>query len=307
MKLELPSLTRDRARQAPALAAIALCVIACAGPQPANKPDAPATQAATRQRDASSTSGGASAPHSAQAKPPQLCGVGNSEAEVSEEILSRSGRGLLWLVVPDQAEDDELEVIKRGAEEVRSARVLAECLLNHLDPGFEATRTQAHVALEAWVDAHLGPQHAQTLLAAGAAYLASMLVAESWIDAAFDVPAARLFLERATAAAPQLSDGLGPLILGAYECFLPKPVGGQPAAGLRRLEEAASHGGRLRLAMKVAAAELCAFGLQDRALFFRLLDEVDASRDVSSTFDLLAKERAKTLRTEVDELFPDQS
>jgi hypothetical protein len=306
MKAELSSSADERARQRRlALNAIALCVIGCAGQEPARKPDAPPGQPGS-DRAASTTAPARAATASAEAKP-RICGVGNTEAEVSQEILSRSGRGLLWLVVPERAEDDEVEVVRRGAEEVRSARVLAECLLTHHDAGFAATRTQAHAALETWVDAHLGPQHAETLLAAGAAYLASMLVAESWIDAALDVPAARLFLERATAAAPQLSDGLGPLILGAYECFLPKPVGGQPAAGLRRLEDAASHGGSLRLAMKVVAAEFCAFGLQDRALFFRLLDEVDASRDVSSTFDLLAKERAKVLRTEVDELFPDQS
>jgi len=286
---------------------IAVCVAGCAGEQSAHKPDPPPGQPSSAAADATPANA-ARATQSAEAKP-RLCGVGNSESEVSEEILSRSGRGLLWLVVPDRAQtdEDEVEVIRRGADEVRGARALADCLLTHHGAGFAATQTQAHDALVAWVDTHLGPEHAQTLLAAGAAYLASMLVAESWIDAALDVPAARLFLERATAAAPQLSDGLGPLILGAYECFIPKPVGGQPEAGLRRLEEAARHGGRFRLAMKVAAAELCAFGLQDRALFFRLLDEVEASRDASSTFDLLAKERAKTLRTEVDELFPDQS
>ena len=80
-----------------------------------------------------------------------------------------------------------------------------------------------------------------------------------------------------------------------------------PVRGLQRLQEAASHGGQLRLAMKVAAAELCAYSLQDRALFNRLLDEVDAATQVGSTFDLLAKQRAKTLRTEADDLFPDQS
>jgi TRAP transporter T-component len=307
MRVEHPSKSGNWTQAAAAV--IAVCVASCAGEQSAHKPDPRPGQSSSAAADATSANA-ARATQSADAKP-RLCGVGNSESEVSEEILSRSGRGLLWLVVPDRAQtdedEDEVEVIRRGAEEVRGARALADCLLNHHDPGFAATQTQAHDALVAWVDAHLGPEHAQTLLAAGAAYLASMLVAESWIDAALDVPAARLFLERATAAAPQLSDGLGPLILGAYECFIPKPVGGQPAAGLRRLEEAASHGGRFRLAMKVAAAELCAFGLQDRALFFRLLDEVEASRDASSTFDLLAKERARTLRTEVDELFPDQS
>jgi hypothetical protein len=280
-----------------------LFILGCAGEQAARKPDAAPSAGAAAARQAAPTAAAAPA---AGAKL-LICDAGNTEAEVADEILSRSGRGLLWLVVPDRSNPDELTVIKRGAEEVKGARALAECLLRTRDPGFDATQSQGHDALVAWVTAHVGPEHAHTLLAAGAAYFASLLVADSWIDAALDVPAARLFLERATAAAPQLADGLGPLILGAYECFVPKAVGGQPQVGLQRLQEAAGRGGKLRLAMKVAAAELCAFSLQDRALFDRLLQEVDASKDASSTFDLLAKERAKVLRTEVEDMFPDQS
>jgi hypothetical protein len=279
---------------------LALCLLACASDQAAQKPaEHPSSAAAAPAAPSAST---ASAQPAAK---PTLCDVGNSESEVSEEVLARSGRGLLWLVVPDRSNPDVKAAIKRGADEVRSARALAECMLRHWDAGFDATQGKGYDALETWVDAHVGPEHAETLLAAGAAYFASLLVAESWIDAALDVPATKLFLERATAAAPQLADGLGPLILGGYQCFVPKAVGGQPTVGLKRLEEAASHGGKLTLAMKVAAAELCAFALQDRKLFDRLLDEVDKAPASSSTFDLLSKERAKTLRTEVDDLFPE--
>lgn len=289
-----------------ACGALALSGFGCAAEQPARRPTAhPAQDAHAAEDDGERPSGAGEG--LAGAAEPLICDAGKTESEVADEILARSGRGLLWLVAPDRGEPDGMAVVKRGAEEVRSARALAECLLRHHDAGFEATPAQGHAALEAWVEAHVGPEHADTLLAAGAAYFASLLVADSWIDAAFDVPAARLFLERATAAAPQLEDGLGPLILGAYECFVPKAMGGQAGVGLRRLEEAASHGGSLKLAMKVAAAELCAFSLQDRALFDRLLGEVDASEQASSTFDLIAKERAKTLRGEVDDLFPDQS
>jgi hypothetical protein len=283
---------------------LALSLTACASDQSAQKPDEHPSTAAAPTSSASPTAGGATAAPVPAAKP-TICDVGNSESEVSEEVLARSGRGLLWLVAPDRSDPSVRAVIKRGADEVRSARALAECLLRHWDSGFDATHSKGHDALQSWVDAHVGPEHAETLLAAGAAYFASLLVAESWIDAALDVPAAKLFLERATAANPALADGLGPLILGAYQCFVPKAVGGQPAAGLQRLQEAASRGGSLRLAMKVAAAELCAFSLQDRALFDRLLTEVDQAKASTSTFDLLAKQRAKTLRTEVDELFPE--
>jgi hypothetical protein len=281
---------------------LVLALIACAGDKASEKPaDHPGAAPAT---GANATAGGATAAQASTSKP-TICDVGNTESEVSEEVLARSGRGLLWLVVPDRSDPNVKEVIKRGAGEVRAARTLAECLLSHWGPGFDPTHSKGHDALVTFLDTHVGPQHAETLLAAGAAYFASLLVAESWIDAALDVPAAKLFLERATAAAPQLADGLGPLILGAYECFVPKAVGGQPVAGLKRLQDAASQGGSLQLAMKVAAAELCAFSLQDRALFDRLLGEVEQAKPSSSAFDMLAKQRAKTLRTEVDELFPE--
>jgi hypothetical protein len=283
--------------------AVALCVVGCAGDKAAETSE-PAAGTAVGASDASKTAGGETAAAAAPSKP-TLCDVANTEAEVSEEVLARSGRGLLWLVVRDRSDPNAKEEVKKGADEVKSARALAECMLRHWDAGFDELKSKPYDALEAWVDAHVGPEHAPTLLAAGAAYFASMLVAESWIDAALDVPAAKLFLERATAANPQLSDGLGQLILGAYQCFVPKAVGGQPAAGLQRLEEAASHGGKLQLAMKVAAAELCAFGLQDRALFTRLLDEVDQAPGSASPFDLIAKQRAKTLRGEADDMFPE--
>ena len=283
-----------------ATSAIVLCMIGCASGQSARKPDAPPTQTA-----------GPAAPVAAaqaQAAPakPTICDVGNDEHEVADEILSRSGRGLLWLIVPGRRDPDMKAVVKRGADEVKSARALADCLLRHWDPGFDAaTQNKGQDAFDAWLDAHVGSDHAETLLAASAAYFASLLVAESWIDAALDVPAAKSLLERANAAAPQLADGLGPLILGAYECFVPKAVGGKAEVGLQRLQTAASVPGKLQLAMKVAAAELCAFSLQDRALFNRLLDEVDLSPQTDSTFDMLAKQRAKTLRGEADDMFPE--
>ncbi|HMI90066.1 MAG TPA: TRAP transporter TatT component family protein [Polyangiales bacterium] len=280
---------------------LAPALAACASDQSAQKP---AENPSGTAPAADTTAGGATDAQAPAAKP-TLCDVGNTESEVSEEVLARSGRGLLWLVVPDRSDPNVKAELKRGADEVRSARTLAECMLRHWDPGFDATQSKGHDALVTWVDAHVGPEHAETLLAAGAAYFASLLVAESWIDAALDVPAAKLFLERATAAAPQLADGLGPLILGAYQCFVPKAVGGQPTVGLKSLQDAASRGGSLSLAMKVAAAELCAFSLQDRPLFDRLLTEVEQAKASNGTFDLLAKERAKTLRTEVDDLFPE--
>lgn len=271
----------------------------CASDRAARKPDAPPSSTA----------------QAAQVAPPQaaaaasakltICDAGNSEHEVANEILSRSGRGLLWLVVPDRSDPDVKTVMKRGATEVKSARTLAECLLRYQDPGFDAVANKGQDAFDGWLDAHVGAEHAETLLAAGTAWFASMLVADSWIDAALDVPAAKSFLQRATAANPQLADGLGPLILGAYECFIPKAVGGKPDIGLKRLEAAASNPGSLQLAMKVAQAELCAYALQDRALFTRLLDEVEQSPKQDSAFDMLAKQRAKTLRTQADDMFPD--
>jgi hypothetical protein len=281
-----------------AAAAMVLSVSACASDQAARKPDAPSAQAATAQ------AAQAPAPLVAPVQP-AICDAGNTEREVAEQILSRSGRGLLWLVVPDRSDPDVKAVMKRGAAEVKSARALAECLLRHQDAGFDAVANKGQDAFDEWLDAHVGAEHAESLLAAGTAWFASMLVADSWIDAALDVPAAKSLLQRATAANPHLFDGLGPLILGAYECFIPKAVGGKPEIGLQRLQTAASNPGSLQLAMKVAQAELCAYALQDRALFMRLLDEVEQSPKQDSAFDMLAKQRAKTLRTQADDMFPD--
>jgi hypothetical protein len=283
-----------------AAAAMVCSVSACAGDHAARKPDAPPANAVATAHAAPAQA----QPQAAPAKP-AICDAGNTEHEVAEEILSRSGRGLLWLVVPDRSDPDVKAVMKRGAAEVKSARALAECLLRRQDAGFDAVANKGQDAFDAWLDAHVGAEHAETLLAAGTAWFASMLVADSWIDAALDVPAAKSLLQRATAANPQLADGLGPLILGAYECFIPKAVGGKPEIGLKRLEAAASNPGSLQLAMKVAQAELCAYALQDRALFTRLLDEVEQSPKHDSTFDMLAKQRAKTLRTQADDMFPD--
>jgi hypothetical protein len=274
-------------------------ISACASDHAARKPDATPAPVATAPAASAQAQ-----PQAAPAKP-AICDTGNTEREVAEEILSRSGRGLLWLVVPDRSDPDVKAVMKRGAAEVKSARALAECLLRQYDAGFDAVANKGQDAFDEWLDAHVGTEHAESLLAAGTAWFASMLVADSWIDAALDVPAAKSLLQRATAANPHLFDGLGPLILGAYECFIPKAVGGKPEIGLKRLETAASNPGSLQLAMKVAQAELCAYALQDRALFTRLLDEVEQSTKNDSTFDVLAKQRAKTLRTQADDMFPD--
>lgn len=278
--------------------AFALSLLACGGDQAAEKPAEPA--AGTSATPA--TAGGETTAAAAPAKP-TLCDAGNNESEVAEVVLARSGRGLLWLVSSDRSSPDAKAEIARGAEEVRAARAIAECLLKHWDAGFDPTQSQGFNAFEAWVDQHVGPEHAETLLAAGAAYFASLLVAESWIDAALDVPAARLFLERANAANPRLADGLGPLVMGAYLCFVPKAGGGDPDAGLKKLQEAWTHEGSLQLAMKVAAAELCTPVTRDQALFGRLLDEVEKA-PVSSSFDAIAKQRAKTLKEEEEDMFP---
>ena len=257
----------------------------------------PVTAADTR-------STGAAQPAATAPAAPLICGAAETEEGVMEEILERSGRGLLWLVAPGAEQSAAAGTSERGKDEILKARRLADCLIAHSAGAQVELQSKTVDELKAFVDAKLSPDHPPTLLAAGAAYFASVLVMESRLDAMLDIPLARLFLESAVALAPELSDGLGSLILGAYECYVPKPLGGQPEAGLSRLSAAAEREGELRLAMKVASAELCAFSLQDRALFNRLLDEVEGS-PANGAFDLLAKARMRQLRGEQDELFYD--
>ena len=288
-------------------------MVACAAQSPASVATAPSPSAldvqASAVQSASPSTTAEMPPVAAESgtDTPAICGIG-TESEVADEILARSGRGLLWLIMPgevrpQEADQDPEGIMALGAEEVRSARTLAECLLAHHNADFDPTQSKGFGVFETWLEAHVGPEHPHTLLSAGAAYMASLLVAESGVDALLDVPTARLLLERANAADPRLRDGLGPLLLGAYECFVPKPLGGQPETGLQRLQTAASHSEDLSLVMKVVAAELCAYSLQDRALFDRLLAEVLDQGAASSAFDSLAQQRAVTVRDQVDDLF----
>lgn len=289
---------------------LAVCM-ACGGSQSTAKNASPHVHTAKPVDRSSSEAASAS---DAQANTPPTfnssCGDFDSEAAAMNQVLSLCGSGLVWLVLPAAAQDgsvnekDLREAQKRSEDDIHKARKLAECLLHEINAGFDQTEEQGFESLEAWVDEHVTGKHPKLLLAAGAAYFASLMVADSLFDAVLDIPAARLFLERSIAADPSLYDGLGPMLIGAYECFMPKPIGGQPEQGLARLEEAAAAPGRFRLAMKVVAAELCAYSLQDRKLFDRLIDEIlHGPRGTDTMIDMMAQAHAKSLLADADELF----
>src|SRR5262245_61436874 len=92
-----------------ACGAIALGLLGCASGEAAQKPAAHPSAAAAP----------AAAAQPAVAAKPTICDVGNTEAEVADEILAQSGRGLVWLVVPGP---DRKERAKRGGAEVKAAR-----------------------------------------------------------------------------------------------------------------------------------------------------------------------------------------
>lgn len=268
----------------------------------------------------------ASRPQSVAEQPPPepipqslLCGAAADEAELAELISAQVGLGLLWLADGAgeelQADGTPAERSRRAygraARAVRQSLELTKCMLDARADGFTATLRQGHPALEAWLDTHLSrPADAPVLLSAGTAYFASLMASESPMDALLDVPIALTLLERATRFDAMGQSGLGLLLLGAYDCYLPKPFGGQPERGSRRLQQVGAARGSLALVSQVVDAELCMVGLQNRPRFERLLREViEAGAESGNTglspFDAMARGRAGWLLTEVEEFFID--
>jgi len=301
-------------------------LIACASsppppPPPPPLPAAPPSRAAAveRHQTRAGPAGPAApaAPTTSEPTRPKLCGVSDSEAELAALVSSQVGLGLLWLAdgaSESRAPDGRLtersqRSFRHAAKAVRQSLSLAKCMLRSRDAGFSATLRKGQGAIEAWLDTHLDdPADAPVLLSAGTAYFASLLSSDSPMDAMLDVPIALTLLERAVRFAPSAQDGLGMMLLGAYDCYLPPPVGGQPVRGSGRLQKVADNGGGLARVAQVVDAEFCMVGLQNRARFQQLLTEVIESgakrRNTGlSPFDGMARGRAAWLLSEEEEFF----
>jgi hypothetical protein len=97
------------------------------------------------------------------------------------------------------------------------------------------------------------------------------------------------------------------VLIGTIECTMPQAFGGRPKVGLQLMEKSLAFDNRGNHSILVTMAERCAVGLQDRAMFTRLLMEVIQAPDVEKYRlpNKLARHQAERLLKQIDELFYD--
>ncbi|OGL60901.1 MAG: hypothetical protein A3I72_04125 [Candidatus Tectomicrobia bacterium RIFCSPLOWO2_02_FULL_70_19] len=126
-------------------------------------------------------------------------------------------------------------------------------------------------------------------------------------DALADLPRAEAMMARALALDPAFFHGGPDLFFGVYYGGRSRLLGGDPAKAKIHFERAvAASGGRFLMA-KVLMARYHAVQAQDRALFDRLLKEVESAPagllPEEALANVLARERARTLMKQAEELF----
>ncbi|MFP6870562.1 MAG: TRAP transporter TatT component family protein [Nitrospinota bacterium] len=126
-------------------------------------------------------------------------------------------------------------------------------------------------------------------------------------DALADLPRAEAMMARARAIDPQFFHGGPELFFGVYYGSRSRLLGGDPQKAAAHFRRAiAATGGRFLMA-KFLFARYHAVQTQDKALFVRLLDEIEKAPagllPDQALANALAKERARDLRERMEELF----
>lgn len=174
------------------------------------------------------------------------------------------------------------------------------------DDGFDAAMAGGLQVFMEWIDDHFyTKEDAEVLLTCGLGYFVGALSSDEGLAGAVDIPYARYMIERSIQLDGKLNGSLGLMIIGLYECTMPKLMGGKPDLGMKLLNLAITNTKRQSHGHLVAMAERCAVGAQDRKMFHALLMEVIEAGDVPKyrLTNKLARHRAERLLGEMDELF----
>ena len=126
-------------------------------------------------------------------------------------------------------------------------------------------------------------------------------------DAVADLPRVEAMMARALALDRTFFHGGPDLFFGVYYGGRSRLLGGDPAKARMHFERAVAASGGRFLMTKVLMARYYAVQAQDRALFERLLKEVESAPagllSEEALANTLAKERAKALLKQAEELF----
>lgn len=126
-------------------------------------------------------------------------------------------------------------------------------------------------------------------------------------DALADLPRAEAMMARALAIDPQFFHGGPELFFGVYYGSRSRLLGGDPQKAAAHFRRAISATGGRFLMAKFLFARYHAVQTQDKALFVRLLDEIEKAPagllPDQALANALAKERARALRERMEDLF----
>jgi hypothetical protein len=240
--------------------------------------------------------------------------VPDYEPLLMSAIFSNVAYGVGWLqadVADAEAAGQFDKVEKLNARSgILFARALglAKRMLRLRDNNFDDAVAGGQHKFEQWINENFyEKEDAEVLLIAGMAYLTSMIESEEGLAAAVDLPYARYMIERSIELDPELEGGQARVLIGTIECTMPVAFGGRPQVGLKLMEKSLAIDHRGNHGILVTMAERCAVGLQDRAMFTRLLMEVIEAPDVEKYRlpNKLARHHAERLLKQVDELFYD--
>lgn len=237
------------------------------------------------------------------------------DEELGIEVMRANG-SYAWGWLSDEAED----ALARGDLEQQEAISLRARLLflrarnigvHHMrrrDAGIDAAIAGGPEALRSHLAAHYGSrEHAAILFWTGYAWGGAVQMSNADPELVAELPLVRVFLERSHELDPSFFHASAIMGLAAMDSAIPPELGGDPARGRARFEEALTRTDRHFFAVQLQYATSYAVTMGDRELFITLLREIVDGGDPEPTARLanrLARRKAIRLLRHVDELFP---
>ena len=122
-----------------------------------------------------------------------------------------------------------------------------------------------------------------------------------------DIPKVTSLLERVVELDATYFEGMPYILIGTLHSFKPPMMGGDPEASAENFEKAFATSGDTFLISKYFYARFYTYRIMDEALFESTLNEVIAAElpqeDPYRLLNMIAKEKARILLGEIDELF----
>lgn len=206
---------------------------------------------------------------------------------------------------------DEVEFLNLRMELMYSrALKLSKHTLRLRDRGFDRALSAGDASFQNWVNlTFYKEKDAEVLALTGSAWFASMENSQEGLAATADRPFAEALLKRSIELDPEVEGALALTVLGTVECTVPMGIGGKPKRGLAYLDRAAAITERKNHSILLTMADRCAVGLQDRAMFRRLIKEILEAKDAEDfrVQNKFARKKAERLLREIDELFLDST